>query len=169
MDYDTAPARLRGTPSWLLSQAAMRAGRLVSEGLAAAGAHRYHYSLLSALEEFGPASQAALSRRCGIDRSDIVATVNDLAGGGLVERTPDPADRRRNVITITPAGTRHLRRLDRLVGSVQDELLAPLAAGERDELRRLLTRVLEHGAGRPDRPGAGTDARPAPVPGSSQR
>jgi MarR family transcriptional regulator, lower aerobic nicotinate degradation pathway regulator len=146
MDYDTAPTRLRGTPSWLLGQAAARAGRMVSQGLGAAGAHRYHYSLLSALEEFGPASQAALGRRIGIDRSDIVATVNDLAASGLIERTPDPADRRRNVITITPQGTRHLRRLDRLVGQVQDELLAPLAPSERDQLARLLTRVLEHDA-----------------------
>jgi DNA-binding MarR family transcriptional regulator len=143
MDHATTPARLKGTPSWLLGQTAMRAGRLVSEGLAAAGAHRYHYSLLSALEEFGPASQAALSRRCGIDRSDMVATVNDLAAGGLVERTQDRADRRRNVVTITAAGTRHLRRLDRLVAKIQDRLLAPLAAGERDQLTRLLTRILE--------------------------
>jgi hypothetical protein len=53
-------------------------------------------------------------------------------------------DRRRNVITITPAGTAHLYRLDGLLASVQDELLAPLSPAERAQLIRLLTRVLEH-------------------------
>ena len=145
---DTTPARLRDKPSWLLTQTAMHAHRLVSEGLAAAGARGYHYRLLAALEEFGPASQAALGRRTGIDRSYVVEAVNELANGGLVERARDPDDRRRNVVTITPGGVRQLRRLDRVLAGIQDELLAPLSADERDQLARLLTRVLDyHAAG----------------------
>lgn len=143
---DETPYRLRGTPSWLVTQAARHASRLVSEGFAAADARGYHYRLLAALEEFGPASQAALGRRGGIDRSDVVAVVNELASGGLVERAPDPEDRRRNIVTITPAGVRQLRRLDGVLAGIQDELLAPLSADERDDLARLLTRVLDHHA-----------------------
>jgi len=79
-----------------------------------------------------------------MDRSDVVAALNDLAALGHVERTPDPADHRRNVITMTPAGTGHLWRLDELLAEVQDELLAPLSARERDQLTRLLSRLLEH-------------------------
>jgi DNA-binding MarR family transcriptional regulator len=79
-----------------------------------------------------------------MDRSDVVAALNELAGHGLVERAPDPADRRRNIITITPAGAAHLRRLDSLLDDVQDELLAPLSPAERQQLIHLLTRVLEH-------------------------
>ncbi|OHV44520.1 MarR family transcriptional regulator [Parafrankia soli] len=141
---ETAPARLRRLPSWLMSQAAAPASRLVTERLAAADARRYHYSLLAALDEFGPASQAALGRRCGLDRSDVVAMVNELVDRELIERTPDPADRRRNIITITPAGIRHLRRLDKLLAQIQDELLAPLSANERDQLVRLLTQLVDH-------------------------
>ncbi|HEY2306388.1 MAG TPA: MarR family winged helix-turn-helix transcriptional regulator [Streptosporangiaceae bacterium] len=51
---------------------------------------------------------------------------------------------RRNIVTITPAGRSHLRRLDRLLAKVQDELLAPLSPAERALLVRLLTRILEH-------------------------
>jgi len=145
-DDDATPARLRGKPSWLMTRTAMYASRLVSEGLAAADARGYHYRLLAALEEFGPASQAALGRRSGIDRSDVVATVNELADGGLVERTRDPEDRRRNIITITPAGVQQLWRLDGVLAGIQDELLAPLSADERDELARLLRQVLDHHA-----------------------
>ena len=141
---DTTPARLRDKPSWLLTQTAMHASRLVAEGLAAADARGYHYRLLAALEEFGPASQATLGRRTGIDRSDVVATVNELADQGLVERTRDPEDRRRNIITITPVGVQQLWRLDGVLAGIQDELLTPLSADERDELVRLLKQILNH-------------------------
>jgi DNA-binding MarR family transcriptional regulator len=102
--------------------------------------------VLAALQEFGPASQAALSRRTGIYRSDLVAVINELADRGLIERAPDPADRRRNVITMTPQARRHLRQLDKLVATIQDDLLAPLSQPERDQLVRLLARLLDHHA-----------------------
>jgi DNA-binding MarR family transcriptional regulator len=146
VDIDAAPARLRRLPSWLLNQSALAAQRLVADGLGAVGAHRSHYAVLAALDEFGADSQAALGRRSGIDRSDMVALVDRLADDGLVDRRPDPADRRRNVVTLAPAGRRRLRGIDAAVGRVQDDLLAPLSSRERDQLVALLTRVVEHNA-----------------------
>jgi DNA-binding MarR family transcriptional regulator len=145
-DDRATPTRLRSLPSRLLTQTAMHADRLANQGLAHADARKWHYAVLATLQEFGPASQAALSRRTGIYRSDLVAVVNELTGRGLIDRASDPADRRRNVITITPRGRRYLRRLDGLVAAVQDDLLAPLTPPERDQLVRLLTRLLDHHA-----------------------
>lgn len=147
MDVRTAPARLRSMPSWLLNQVALPAQRIIAEALASVGARRQHYSVLSALEEFGPASQAALGRRCGIDRSDMVALVNELAAAGRLERKPDAEDRRRNVIAITDAGRKFRSELDRLLQDAQDDLLAPLSSQERAELVRLLGAVLAHHSG----------------------
>ena len=144
---DATPARLTEKPSWLISQISMHSHRLLTERLAAAGSRGYHYRLLAALQEFGPASQVRLGRRTGMDRSDVVAALNDLASRGMVERSPDPADRRRNVITITQQGRRHLRRLDKLLAAIQDDLLAPLTQPERDQLTRILTRLLDHHTG----------------------
>ncbi|MGI5157629.1 MarR family winged helix-turn-helix transcriptional regulator [Microbispora sp. CA-102843] len=138
------PQRLRALPSRLTNQAALTANRIVDKALAQAGVRRYHYALLAALEEYGPASQAALGRRIGIDRSDMVATVNDLAERRLLERAPDPEDRRRNIVTITAAGRRQLTHLDRLLAAAQDEFLAPLPAADRRNLIDLLTRLIEH-------------------------
>jgi len=139
-----APVRLTDKPTWLISQVSTHAHRLLTERLATAGARGYHYRLLAALQEFGPASQASLGRRTSMDRSDVVAAINDLASRGQVERAPDLADHRRNVITITPAGAAHLQRLDGLLTDVQDELLAPLAPDERTLLTGLLARLLEY-------------------------
>jgi MarR family transcriptional regulator, lower aerobic nicotinate degradation pathway regulator len=142
-----ATARLATMPSWLLTQTAQHAHRLMTDGMAAVGARGYHYRALACLDELGPASQADLGRRSGIHLSDLVATINELADQQLVERAPDPADRRRNIITITSAGRRRLRRLDKQLTRVQDELLAALSPDERDQLTRLLRRVLGHHTG----------------------
>ena len=143
MADDETPARLKAKSTWLISQVAARSHGLLTERLAAAGARGYHYRLLAALAEFGPSSQASLGRRTRMDRSDVVAAVGELAAEGLVERAADPADRRRNVVTLTPRGTARLERLDQVLAAVQDELLAPLSGAERAELARLLTRLLD--------------------------
>ena len=158
MDEWVTPDRLRDLPSRLLTQAAMYADRLVNGGLAGAGARKWHYAVLASLQEFGPASQATLSRRTGIYRSDLVAVINELAGRSLVERAPDPTDRRRNVVTMTPHGRRYLRRLDKLVATIQDDLLAPLTQPERDQLVWLLTRLLDYHAPAAPHPTGGQPA-----------
>jgi len=138
------PERLTSKPSWLITQLATYTRRLVSDGHAEVGAGAYHYRILAALEEFGTSSQADLARRGTLDRSDVVAAINELAEQGFVERTPDPDDRRRNLIHLTRAGAQHLRRMDRALDQVQDEVLEPLSTEERQTLTSLLTRLLAH-------------------------
>jgi DNA-binding MarR family transcriptional regulator len=146
MDRADAPERLWLLHSWLLSQGALDGHRLVSERFAADGLRRSHFTTLVALAEGGPASQADLGRRLSMDRSDMAAVVGDLEREGLVIRTRDDRDRRRNVVALTRAGTAKLRRLDARVEEAQAALLAPLSASERAELQRLLTRVVRHHA-----------------------
>lgn len=147
---DDTPERLVGKPSWLITQLATHVRRLVSSAFTDAGARGYHYRILAALREFGVASQIELARRCGMDRSDVVAAINEMAEQRQVERTPDPADRRRNLVTITKEGERQLRRLDQALHEVQGELLAPLSEQERLALFRMLTLLLRHQEERPD-------------------
>jgi MarR family transcriptional regulator, lower aerobic nicotinate degradation pathway regulator len=153
---DATPALLNEKPSWLISQIAIHAHRLLTKRLATAGARGYHYRLLAALEEFGPASQASLGRRTDMDRSDVAAAIDELSSQKLARRATDEADRRRNIITITAAGRAHLRRLDALLADAQDELLTPLSPGERQALAGLLARVLDyHAAPEPEGPHPG--------------
>ncbi|CAM3671048.1 MarR family winged helix-turn-helix transcriptional regulator [Occultella aeris] len=138
------PDRLRRRASRQLSQMSALSDRLMNDGLAQADARKWHYAVLASLQEYGPGSQATLSRRAGIYRSDMVGVLNELAERGFVARAPDPGDRRRNVITITAQGRRHLRRLDKVLDDLHEELLAPLLPAERDQFVQLLTRLLEH-------------------------
>ncbi|MCT2590722.1 MarR family winged helix-turn-helix transcriptional regulator [Streptomyces sp. N2-109] len=144
------PGRLRRRASRQLSQLTMRSDRLINEGLAQVDARKWHYAVLASLQDYGPGSQAALSGRTGIYRSDMVGVLNELAERDLVERAPDPGDRRRNIITISARGRRHLRRLDTVLDDLHEELLAPLNPAERDQFMQLLTRLLDHHTRSPD-------------------
>jgi DNA-binding MarR family transcriptional regulator len=137
----TALRRVAGRPTWLLSRANARSQALLNEAFAAEGIRGYHFRLLAALEQHGPASQAELGRHTGIDPSDVVATLDDLVAGGLARRAHDPADRRRNVVTITRRGADTLERLDAVLDDVQDAVLAPLTRNERKTLLRLLDKL----------------------------
>ncbi|MFD3538933.1 MarR family winged helix-turn-helix transcriptional regulator [Streptomyces sp. NPDC058662] len=143
-DRHATAGRLRNLRTRLLSLAAIQSDRLVNEKLLQADARKWHYAVLATLDEFGPASQAELCSRTGIYRSDMVTVINELADRGLVERSPNPADRRQNVITLTRQGHGHLLQLDTLLTQAENEVLAPLTPPERAELARLLTVLVHH-------------------------
>jgi DNA-binding MarR family transcriptional regulator len=103
---------------------------------------RSDFAVLAALDELGALSQAEIGRSLGLDRANVNRIVTRLEREGLLERTPDPHDGRRLALTVTADGVAHLADLERRAARVQDELLVALDADEREQLRRLLDRVL---------------------------
>lgn len=134
--------RVANRPTWILSRANARAQAVLAAAFAAEGVRGYHFRLLAALDEHGPASQADLGRHTGIDPSDVVATVSDLLKLGYTDRVADPADRRRNIISINRRGAAALNRLDRVLDGVQEDVLAPLSPAEQKTLLRLLAKLV---------------------------
>jgi DNA-binding MarR family transcriptional regulator len=133
--------RVAGRPTWLLSRANNRAQNLLAEAFATEGLRGYHFRVLAALDQYGPASQADIGRYTGIDRSDVVATLSHLVERDLAIRGVDEADRRRNIVEITKPGRAVLARLDTQLDRVQQAVLAPLTRSERASLVRLLTKL----------------------------
>lgn len=147
------PERLRHLPSWLVNHLAGRANRLLASRLGNLGL-RTDYAVLASLHDTGPASQAALGRRLAIDRSDMVAVLNRLAQQGLAVRQPDAHDRRRNEVSITPAGRGALAELEAHIEHAQADLLEPLSAGQRQQLVQLLQLLVDHHHARAQSPPA---------------
>lgn len=139
------PARVKDRPTWLISRAYALSSWLLAAGFEAGGdgLRSYHYRLLAALEEWGPASQADLGRNTGIDRSDVTAALAELESRKLVERAVDPAHRRRNIVTVTAAGRARLLELDEVIDAVQAELLAPLTVAQRRQFVAVMSRLLD--------------------------
>jgi MarR family transcriptional regulator, lower aerobic nicotinate degradation pathway regulator len=142
---EIAPNRIADQPTWLISRAYARSNAMLNAGFEqhGSGLRKYHYRLLAALAESGPCSQAQLGRGTHVDRSDVVATLDELERRGLVKREPDPDDRRRNIVSITGPGSKQLKALDAVLASVQVEVMAPLAPADRQQLMRLLTQMVD--------------------------
>jgi DNA-binding MarR family transcriptional regulator len=134
------PARLRELASWQTSKVATLGARLFARHMPLGA--RADFAVLAALEEYGPLSQAGIGRRLGLDRNDVNGILNRLEKRHQVERQADPADRRRNLVTLTGAGQQYLDDLQRYADMVQDELLAGLDAPERRQLQALLAKLL---------------------------
>lgn len=132
---------IRSLPSWLLGRAAARGRALVAEALAGEGVKMWHHVVLSAVRDLAPVAQADLGRAVGLDPKDLVGILNDLQSTGLVLREPDPRDRRKNAVSLTPAGARLLKRCEKAAREANEELLAPLSAAERAQFTGLLIRI----------------------------
>ncbi|MEU3840433.1 MarR family winged helix-turn-helix transcriptional regulator [Streptomyces sp. NPDC028635] len=132
---------IRSLPSWLLGRAAARGRALVAEALATQGMKMWHHVVLSAVRDLAPVAQADLGRSVGLDPKDLVGVLNDLQSASLVRREPDPKDRRKNAVRLTPEGERMLQRCEEAARAANAELLAPLPAQERERFVEMLVRV----------------------------
>jgi DNA-binding MarR family transcriptional regulator len=88
-----------------------------------------------------PRSQLALAQHLGVDRTAMTYLLDDLEAAGLVERRPDPADRRARRVAPTTDGRALLCEVKARLRDVEDGLLAPLDDDERVLLRGLLSRL----------------------------
>ncbi|MER6503638.1 MarR family winged helix-turn-helix transcriptional regulator [Streptomyces sp. NPDC001455] len=152
------PPSLLGFTTYLLSRTGKTARSRLAARLAERDMKLWHMAVLSALVDFGPHVQRELASRLGIDRSDMVKIVDDLAMAGLVERARDTADRRRVTVTSSPAGRAVLTDLQAEALGVQRELLAPLSTAEQAQLAALLRRVHAHAHEEGQGPGPSTSS-----------
>lgn len=107
-----------------------------------AGLRLGHLAVLGALEQGDGHAQRELSELLRIHPSDMVSLVDDLATRGLVSRTSDPADRRRNQIRLTPAGGKLLKAATVESRRIHRTLLAGLSREQQRDVQRLLDRAL---------------------------
>lgn len=127
------PPAVAGSAGFLLRRAAdaVRAG--FDAALAPLGLPARPAELLLTLTA-GPAAQHAVARLHGIDRSTMVAVVDDLEARGLVERGPDPADRRAHRLTLTKAGRAAARSVAAKLRQTERQVLAGLTDRQRAQL-----------------------------------
>ena len=98
--------------------------------------------------------QSGLSERAGIDRTNTGRIVEELLKAGFVDRRVDDLDRRSRLLRVTAQGRDVLKRLRPLALALEDRLLAPLTAKEKEIFFDLVGRMIQ--ANRAFlRPGAG--------------
>lgn len=122
-------------------RAYLRAADAATAGLP--GDHRGRLVLAVAARE-EPRTQSALAQRLGMDKTVLTYLLDALTEAGLVERQPDPADRRGRRVVATALGREYLAEADRRMRLVEEHVLSGLDAGDDQALRALLGRLAAH-------------------------
>ena len=133
------------------------------------------FTLLRRLDDLGPTRASDLAHHIGLDLSTVSRQVAALLAVGLVDRTPDPQDRRAGLLAVSAQGRGVLDRALHARCALLAEALGDWSAADLRALAFVLERFAEsissfaEGASSPDeRPGSGRAGSTAPPSGRDQ-
>jgi DNA-binding MarR family transcriptional regulator len=148
-----------GDLSLLLSRASHALEVELSAALVGVGITPRWYWVLSKATT-AELTQIVLADLCGLDKTTMVSTLDDLEVAGLAERRPASNDRRARVVSVTRNGQRLVRKAESIVDAVYADVLGELPAREREAFVSGLARLVSGRLGalaecdRPHRPRA---------------
>jgi DNA-binding MarR family transcriptional regulator len=100
------------------------------------------FSLLMSLNRPQPPNLSSVASLLAMDRTTLTAALKPLERRNLVNVTPDPADKRSRLLSLTPEGMRLLSDVTPIWTSTHRELERQLGEGEHDRLLSSLTKLL---------------------------
>jgi DNA-binding MarR family transcriptional regulator len=109
--------------------------------LAAHDVTMWGYVVLLALDRSSMRTQAALAAAIGADKTRIIRDLDELQQRGLIERKPDPDDRRVRLLAITDAGRTVKNAVQEQIQRGEERWLGDLSAAERRTFLRVLGRL----------------------------
>jgi DNA-binding MarR family transcriptional regulator len=135
---DRPDARL----GYLLKHVQLQFFELGAAALEPLGINGREAAVLRAIAGRYPLSQGEIARAMNVDRTTMVALIDDLQGKGLVRRRQDPEDRRKNAVELTDAGRDTARRAADAVERAERDFLKPLSAAEAAQFKKILLALL---------------------------
>jgi DNA-binding MarR family transcriptional regulator len=128
---------------YLLKHVQLRYFELSAAALGPLAVNGREAAVLRAVDDTRPLSQGEIARKMDVDRTTMVALIDDLQEKGLVRRRQDPDDRRRNVVELTEKGRDTLRRATALAAQAERAFLSPLSAADAAQFKNLLRALLD--------------------------
>jgi DNA-binding MarR family transcriptional regulator len=86
-------------------------------------------------------TQAELAQAIGYDKTRLIRILDKLQRQGLIDRQPDPADRRAHLVRITTAGTARHAAAQADIRTMEERLLQQISPQERHSLMAVLPRL----------------------------
>src|SRR5918996_2924810 len=138
-----APDRPPRSVGFLISQLGFFSSKRFAEALAPLGIGPREFLLLRFVAASEGQSQQALAERLDVPASRMVALVDHLEEQGLLERRPDPGDRRVRGLHLTRKGRKTVEQAAKVAIDYETKLCSCLDQGERDQLIDLLQKLQE--------------------------
>jgi DNA-binding MarR family transcriptional regulator len=136
---DKAPKSL----AFLLSQVGIFASAKFADAIEEIGLHPAWFRVLNVIDAAEGSSQHAIGEAIQAPPSRMVAIVDDLETRGLVERRPQPGDRRVRALFLTKEGRSILERGRKVAAEHEDRIAASLSKAEREKLVGLLQKIAD--------------------------
>ncbi len=134
----TATASFQSSTGFLLSQLGVLATRSWTALLVERDLTSHQHAILLTLREQAPVTLTALAVATLVDARNLGPVLEPLERRGLIARADDPADRRRRLIALTATGEQVAAELAAAALAIEDDLLRPLRADDREVLRQHL-------------------------------
>jgi DNA-binding MarR family transcriptional regulator len=132
--------RLDDQVGYLLRLASQRHATIF-QARSIAGLTPTQFSALIRISEQGNCSQNRLGRLAAMDVATIKGVVDRLRQKGLIVAEPDPDDKRRTLISLSPEGVALVERMQSVGHSITSETLKPLSAAEQRALSKILRKL----------------------------
>jgi MarR family transcriptional regulator, transcriptional regulator for hemolysin len=126
---EDCPECLLGNLNWLLTQAHYGLATELAVAFEPLGITPRGHAVLGAAQS-GEFTQKHLANLVGLDKTTMVALIDDLEAAGLVKRLPSVADRRAHLIQLTAEGRRKYTAASKIAKRVQADVLGSLPADE---------------------------------------
>lgn len=138
---DLRPIELESLAGYWVRRANNRIMADVAASLAAISVRPTLFAMLNVIARNPGVNQSALGGELGIQRANLVPLVSELIERRLVDRQPDPGDRRAVALYLTREGAELLGRASDIVVEHEDRVLARLSPAERRQLIQILTKL----------------------------
>ena len=128
-------------PGYLIRRAHQVSVALFATGMVDFDLTPVQFAMLNALMDEPGEDQITLASKVAFDAATSGAVITRLENKGLLRRDADPQDKRRKLLSLTPAGEQMVVAMKTAVAQVQNRITAPLSGDEAQELTRLLAKL----------------------------
>lgn len=125
----------------LLRRAHQRHTAIFQAGIGTSQLTPLQFAALVKVGDEGKVSQSHLGRLTAMDPATVLGVIRRLVAKGLVRREPDRGDRRRTLLSLSPAGRKLLARLVPRGEAISARTLEPLTPAEQHTFLGLLRRL----------------------------
>ncbi|WEX07910.1 MarR family transcriptional regulator [Chelativorans sp. AA-79] len=140
----------RESAGYLTNWAARLFARAIDRRLKSLGLSSGQLPVFFALADGEAMTQKQLAQVASTEQPTMAATLARMARDGLIERRPDPKDRRSTLITLSPAAREKLPAVMEATMTVNGQALAKLSAEEREAFLTGLKSVIATLSGKPE-------------------
>lgn len=136
------PDELMPYLSFVMSRAHIGLSELVNPKLHALGIDQKQLAILALVFLRGAQSQIEISKKIRVDRTTLVKLIDSLEHNNLLERQPNPEDRRVHGLAITKKGKNVLAKAEKIVEASEAQFLSNLSAREQQTFISLLRKLI---------------------------